>query len=81
MGGMIQSFDYTPRPPNEDQPDASPPKPVVIDEDDTTHGRAIKRPRLVWTNDLHQRFVRAVKDIGDAKAVPKAIMKVCVCVH
>lgn len=75
MAGMLQSYDYTPRPPAEDaepQPQAKPSAP----EDDDTQGRALKRPRLVWTDDLHKRFVKAVKDIGDGKAVPKAIMKV-----
>lgn len=76
MGGMIQSFDYTPRPPNEDQREPSPQPKTTVAEDDDIGGRALKRPRLVWTDDLHKRFLKAVKDIGDGKAVPKAIMKV-----
>ena len=35
----------------------------------------MKRPRLVWTQALHQRFVEAVKSLGDRKAVPKNIMQ------
>ena len=35
----------------------------------------VKRPRLVWTQALHQRFVEAVKSLGDRKAVPKNIMQ------
>ena len=35
----------------------------------------VKRPRLVWTQALHQRFVEAVKKLGDRKAVPKNIMQ------
>merc|ERR1719421_643551 len=35
----------------------------------------VKRPRLVWTQALHQRFVEAVKKLGEPKAVPKNIMQ------
>lgn len=38
--------------------------------------RALKRPRLVWTAQLHQRFVDAVKQLGLKNAVPKTIMQV-----
>ena len=32
--------------------------------------------RLIWTNELHQRFVEAVEATGGLdKALPKAIMK------
>ena len=36
---------------------------------------AAKRPRLVWTKALHQRFVEAVEKLGERKAVPKSIMQ------
>jgi len=35
----------------------------------------VKRTRLVWTEELHQRFVEAVERIGIDKAVPKAILE------
>lgn len=38
--------------------------------------RALKRPRLVWTSQLHARFVDAVKQLGLKSAVPKTIMQV-----
>lgn len=44
--------------------------------------RALKRPRLVWTAQLHQRFVDAVKQLGLKNAVPKTIMQVeTFCLH
>lgn len=39
-----------------------------------TQVRAIKKPRLVWTKELHRRFVDAVNHLGVDKAVPKTIM-------
>ena len=36
---------------------------------------ALKRPRLVWTPQLHTRFVDAVKQLGLKNAVPKTIMQ------
>merc|ERR1711934_353330 len=52
----------------------------------TVHGRykpseeddiqmAMKRPRLIWTKQLHERFVEAVNKMGVDQAVPKAIME------
>lgn len=49
----------------------------------TTHGggngdepaRTLKRPRLVWTPQLHKRFVDAVAHLGIKNAVPKTIMQ------
>ncbi|EFJ43681.1 hypothetical protein VOLCADRAFT_49095, partial [Volvox carteri f. nagariensis] len=36
---------------------------------------AIKRPRLVWTPQLHKKFESAVQKLGTEKAVPKNIMQ------
>ncbi len=36
----------------------------------------VKRTRLVWTKELHERFVEAVEKLGLDKAVPKAILEV-----
>lgn len=43
---------------------------------DDYHARALKRPRLVWTPQLHQRFIDAVGQLGLKNAVPKTIMQV-----
>eukprot|EP00252_Welwitschia_mirabilis_P021881 TRINITY_DN5734_c0_g2_i1.p1 TRINITY_DN5734_c0_g2~~TRINITY_DN5734_c0_g2_i1.p1 ORF type:complete len:309 (-),score=47.18 TRINITY_DN5734_c0_g2_i1:351-1277(-) len=37
--------------------------------------RTLKRPRLVWTPQLHKRFVDAVGQLGIKNAVPKTIMQ------
>nr|QEX51353.1 transcription factor PCL1-like isoform X3 [Cymbidium ensifolium] len=37
--------------------------------------RALKRPRLVWTPQLHKRFVDVVTHLGTKNAVPKTIMQ------
>lgn len=37
--------------------------------------RTLKRPRLVWTPQLHKRFVDAVAHLGIKNAVPKNIMQ------
>ncbi|PNH11630.1 Two-component response regulator ARR2 [Tetrabaena socialis] len=42
---------------------------------DDGSARAIKRPRLVWTPQLHKKFESAVLKLGDEKAVPKNIMQ------
>lgn len=74
MGAMYRPFDYATAPPMSAAPtDAAPPSALPLDDDDP---QARKRPRLVWTDDLHKRFVNAIRDIGDVKAVPTAIMKV-----
>lgn len=38
-------------------------------------GRTVKRPRLVWTPQLHKRFVDVVGHLGIKNAVPKTIMQ------
>lgn len=42
---------------------------------DDQAARALKRPRLVWTPQLHKRFVDVVKHLGIKSAVPKTIMQ------
>jgi SHAQKYF class myb-like DNA-binding protein len=38
----------------------------------------VKRSRLVWTRDLHQRFEEAVGKAGGIDvAVPKTVLEVC----
>lgn len=40
----------------------------------------VKRSRLVWTPDLHQRFEEAVERAGGIDvAVPKTVLEVCTC--
>ena len=39
--------------------------------------RATRRLRLVWTPELHHRFMHAVHQLGVNNAVPKALMQVC----
>lgn len=45
-----------------------------ITGDDVT-ARALKRPRLVWTPQLHKKFEEAINRLGPDKAVPKNIMQ------
>jgi SHAQKYF class myb-like DNA-binding protein len=40
-----------------------------------SHNAASKRPRLVWTPQLHKRFVDVVAHLGIKNAVPKTIMQ------
>ncbi|CAN1150527.1 Transcription factor LUX [Linum perenne] len=42
---------------------------------DDPSGKALKRPRLVWTPQLHKRFVDVVAYLGIKNAVPKTIMQ------
>lgn len=43
--------------------------------DDPSSRAAVKRPRLVWTPQLHKRFVDVVAHLGIKNAVPKTIMQ------
>lgn len=45
------------------------------DGPDGNAARTLKRPRLVWTPQLHKRFVDAVGHLGIKNAVPKTIMQ------
>jgi hypothetical protein len=47
-----------------------------LEEAEEMQARALKRPRLVWTPQLHKVFEEAVQKIGINKAVPKTIMQV-----
>ncbi|XP_029128173.1 two-component response regulator ORR21 [Cajanus cajan] len=51
-------------------------EPDEVDESDNSHQPPAKRPRVIWTPNLHRDFVKAVKQIGDDKAVPKKILEV-----
>lgn len=42
---------------------------------DEHSARTLKRPRLVWTPELHKRFVDVVSHLGIRNAVPKTIMQ------
>ncbi|KAG9145424.1 hypothetical protein Leryth_021345 [Lithospermum erythrorhizon] len=44
-------------------------------DDDVGSGKCSKRPRLVWTPQLHKRFVEVVGHLGIKNAVPKTIMQ------
>lgn len=47
-------------------------------EEEDTEGddtAALKKPRVVWSVDLHQQFVAAVNQLGVEKAVPKKILE------
>lgn len=69
---------------------ASRPKKLELEEEESSVGgggaengggggeepaRTLKRPRLVWTPQLHKRFVDAVAHLGIKNAVPKTIMQ------
>ncbi|KAK1420703.1 hypothetical protein QVD17_22518 [Tagetes erecta] len=70
-------FNHHQQPP----PEISPPPPAVSGEFDSSDiggdepARTLKRPRLVWTPQLHKRFVDAVAQLGIKNAVPKTIMQ------
>ncbi|KAJ6299602.1 hypothetical protein OIU76_020553 [Salix suchowensis] len=46
-----------------------------MDEPSSAAARTLKRPRLVWTPQLHKRFVDVVGHLGIKNAVPKTIMQ------
>nr|GEV82922.1 transcription factor MYBC1-like [Tanacetum cinerariifolium] len=49
--------------------------PGELNTTDEPAARTLKRPRLVWTPQLHKRFVDAVAHLGIKNAVPKTIMQ------
>nr|QEX51351.1 transcription factor PCL1-like isoform X2 [Cymbidium ensifolium] len=65
-----------PPPPDFDSPDlTAPPDSVSTGYAGDEPARTLKRPRLVWTPQLHKRFVDAVAHLGIKNAVPKTIMQ------
>ncbi|GFP97362.1 transcription factor lux [Phtheirospermum japonicum] len=46
-----------------------------MDDQSTSAAKTLKRPRLVWTPQLHKRFVEVVAHLGLKNAVPKTIMQ------
>ncbi|KAG6436776.1 hypothetical protein SASPL_101678 [Salvia splendens] len=62
-----------------DDPDADdgsdPKKPRPADDNNCAAAKTLKRPRLVWTPQLHKRFVDVVAHLGLKSAVPKTIMQ------
>ncbi|GLU02321.1 hypothetical protein SLE2022_195750 [Rubroshorea leprosula] len=48
---------------------------VRMENSDDPSARTLKRPRLVWTPQLHKRFVDVVAHLGINNAVPKTIMQ------
>ncbi|KAF2537733.1 hypothetical protein F2Q70_00006630 [Brassica cretica] len=70
------------RSPNQPQPQTTPPPQqtnssaeFAVDSSGDEPARTLKRPRLVWTPQLHKRFVDAVAHLGIKNAVPKTIMQ------
>ncbi|KAG1371725.1 Transcription factor LUX [Cocos nucifera] len=59
-GAMEEAYSSDPRPEN---------------SNDDHSARTLKRPRLVWTPQLHKRFVDVVAHLGIKNAVPKTIMQ------
>jgi len=50
-------------------------KETDVEEDDKCEeGSSLKKPRVVWSVELHQQFVNAVNQLGIDKAVPKRIL-------
>ena len=47
----------------------------AMNSNDDANASALKRARLVWTPQLHKRFVEAVGHLGIKNAVPKTIMQ------
>ncbi|OIW18399.1 hypothetical protein TanjilG_31539 [Lupinus angustifolius] len=45
------------------------------DADERDDTSALKKPRVVWSVELHQQFVAAVEQLGIDKAVPKKILE------
>ncbi|WOL03188.1 Cytochrome P450 [Canna indica] len=78
-----------PQPPSSASPHHHPPPPPDFESSDLNSAsgsaggggggdepaRTLKRPRLVWTPQLHKRFVDAVAHLGIKNAVPKTIMQ------
>eukprot|EP00245_Coleochaete_scutata_P014149 TRINITY_DN595_c0_g1_i1.p1 TRINITY_DN595_c0_g1~~TRINITY_DN595_c0_g1_i1.p1 ORF type:complete len:878 (-),score=165.01 TRINITY_DN595_c0_g1_i1:1036-3669(-) len=46
------------------------------DDGDDGDPNTLKKPRVVWSVELHQQFVNAVNQLGIEKAVPKRILEI-----
>ncbi|XP_057430148.1 two-component response regulator ARR2-like isoform X2 [Lotus japonicus] len=46
------------------------------DAEDRDDSSSLKRPRVVWSVELHQQFMAAVNNLGIDKAVPKKILEI-----
>ncbi|KAF5802305.1 putative transcription factor MYB-HB-like family [Helianthus annuus] len=57
------------------QPNPTPPQPISVEVDSSDPARTRRRPRIVWTPQLHKRFVDAVAYLGFNNAVPKTVMQ------
>ncbi|KAJ1404232.1 SANT/Myb domain [Sesbania bispinosa] len=64
-----------PSPPNLAQPEFADSAELGSGSAGEEPARTLKRPRLVWTPQLHKRFVDAVAHLGIKNAVPKTIMQ------
>ncbi|XVF46557.1 hypothetical protein PTKIN_Ptkin03bG0036400 [Pterospermum kingtungense] len=53
----------------------------TTENSDHPSARTLKRPRLVWTPQLHKRFVDVVAHLGIQNAVPKTIMQLMNSLH
>ena len=62
-----------PQPPARSSGRRKRPVPTPADDDADADGSAQKKPRFVWTADVHQRFVEAVHALGIHAAKPQAI--------
>ncbi|XP_020220449.1 two-component response regulator ORR21 [Cajanus cajan] len=51
-------------------------EPDEVHESNDSYQPPAKKPRVIWTENLHSKFLKAVKQIGDDKAVPKKILEV-----
>lgn len=55
---------------------------VVASSAGPDNAKPLHKPRVVWTDELHQRFLRAIDAAGsDEAAVPTVILKVRLPVH
>ncbi|KAL3829072.1 hypothetical protein ACJIZ3_017874 [Penstemon smallii] len=63
--------------PTEEEGGSDPKRSRRTDDEaiENCEGKAVKKPRLVWTPQLHKRFVEVVQHLGLKNAVPKTIMQ------
>lgn len=50
------------------------PRPSTLQAEEDASAAGAKKPRVVWSSELHQQFVDAVDSLGVDKAVPKRIL-------